>query len=149
MQQLTNLQQDSWCLTIMKTSRTKYKYEQMTAIKATSNPTNKPHPTCKWRGSNWFCHLTRVTNLLTKRLTFYHTLETKLLQDIPYLLDEPRVISQPKITVNVLTETLTHKLKLTHYFLTLWCEFLERTTICCINVFQCSGFEISRPKRNT
>jgi hypothetical protein len=42
---------------------------------------------------------------------------------------------QPITTMDVLTETLKPQTQTHSYFLTLWWQILERTTICCINAF--------------
>lgn len=73
------------------------------------------------------------THLLTNTGVLTYTGKYAL-QDIPYLLDEPRVSSTNCYNGctyrNSKPQTQTHS-----YFLTLWCQILERTIICCINVF--------------
>jgi hypothetical protein len=107
----------------------------------------------------WFLDRRDIIHLILSPYKSYHLLTNigvfrytgnNALQDIPYLLDEPRVSSTNyynRCTYrNSKPQTQTHS-----YFLTLWCQILERTTICCINVFHmtCLVLRYQRSKRNT
>lgn len=123
------------------------------------------HLTCRWRSQPLYSRIL----LRLKRDIFHPILSPyKSYTYLPTTLECLRTLAtmlyklyhtfwmnleyyKPIITMDVLTEILTLKLKLTLYFLTLWCQILERTTYFCINVFHmtCLVLKYQISKRNT
>jgi hypothetical protein len=96
-------------------------------------PSNRKSAVWPWTSYPFDFVTLQGTHLLTNTGVFMYTGKYAL-QDIPYLLDEPRVSSTNYY--NECTYSNSKPQPQPHsYFLTLWCQILERTTICCINVF--------------